>query len=63
MFDATQKTPSPLGTIRVNRANIMGIIQIMVLPIDCCFGSAEGTVDIFCKTHIDAPHRIARIKY
>jgi len=62
MFDTTQKSPSPLGTIKVNMANINGIIQIMVLPIDCCLGSAEGRVDIFCKTHIDAPQRIARIK-
>ena len=63
MFDTTQKSPSPLGTIKVNMANINGIIQIMVLLIDCCLGSAVGRVDIFCKTHIDAPHRMARIKY
>ncbi len=62
-FDTTQKSPSPLGTIRVNMANINGIIQTMVLLIDCCLRSAEGTVDIFCKTHIDAPHRMARMKY
>jgi hypothetical protein len=47
--------------MNVNMANIRGIIQSMVLLIDCCLGSGDGMVDIFCNTHIVPPQRMARI--
>lgn len=61
MLETTQNTANPLGTKNVNRANIKGIIHIMVLAIDCDLGSGDETVDIFCSTHIDPPHRMAKI--
>lgn len=63
ILETTQNSASPLGKLRVKKANIRGIIQSIILLIDCCLGSAEGTVDIFCSTHIEDPTRMARIKY
>ena len=61
MFETTQNSASPLGNWRVKKANIRGIIHSIILLIDCCLGSADGTVDIFCKTHIVPPTRIAKM--
>ena len=62
ILDTTQNSASPLGKARLKNANIRGIIQIIILLIDCCCGSCEGTVDIFCSTHIEAATRMGRMK-
>jgi len=63
ILDTTQNSASPLGKARVKNANIRGIIQIIILFIDCCCWSGVGTVDIFCSTHIEAATRTGRMKY
>jgi hypothetical protein len=63
ILEINQNSASPLGKARVKKPNIRGIIQIIILPIDCCCGSAEGTVDIFCSTHIEAATNTGRMKY
>lgn len=62
ILETTQNSARPLGKARVKKANIRGIIQSIILLIDCCCGSAEGTADIFCSTHIDAATRTGRMK-
>lgn len=62
ILENTQNSASPLGNMRVIKPNIRGIIQIIILLIDCCCGSAEGTVDIFCSTYIEAATKTGRMK-
>ena len=61
IFETTQNTANPLGKLIVKKANINGIIHVSILFMDCCFGSAVGTVDIFWSTHIVAATKIAII--
>ncbi len=63
ILDTIQNSASPLGKARVKNPNIRGIIQIIILFIDCCCWSAAGAVDIFCSTHIEAATRMGRMKY
>jgi hypothetical protein len=60
IFEVTQKIASPLGNVMVNQANIIGIIHSIILDCDCCLGSAEGVITIFCCTHIVPPTSSAR---
>ena len=46
---------SPLGNDVVKKPNIRGIIQSIILLVDCCLGSAVGIVVIFCMTNMDTP--------
>ena len=57
MLDITQYSASPLGKLRVKKANISGMSHCNILFMDCCLGSAVGTYDIFCMTHIEAATR------
>lgn len=63
ILDTIQNSASPLGKASVRKPNIRGIIQIIILFVDCCCGSAVGTVDIFCNTNIEAATRTGRMKY
>ncbi len=63
ILDTIQNSASPLGKASVRKPNIRGIIQIIILFVDCCCGSAVGTVDIFCSTNIEAATRTGRTKY
>ena len=39
----------------------MGIIQSIIVWLDCWRGSGEGVIVIFCCTQVDAATRIGRI--
>ena len=62
MLDTTQNSASPLGKLRVKKANISGMSHSIILFIDCWRGSAVGTLDIFCSTHIEAATSTGRMK-
>ena len=41
------------------KPNNSGIIQSIIFCVDCWVASVDGTVDIFCSTHILAAVRTA----
>ena len=43
----------PLGSVRVKKPNISGIIQSIMLFIDCCCWLALGIIVIFCRAHME----------
>ena len=45
----------PTGNWKANTPSMMGIIHSIMLWVDCCRGSMEGVVVIFCCTQVDAP--------
>ena len=47
--------PRPIGNDNVRKPNIRGIIQSIIVLVDCCLGSVEGALVIFCWTHVEAP--------
>lgn len=63
MLDITQYSASPLGKLRVKKANISGMSHCNMLFMDCCLGSAVGMTDIFCIIHIEAATRTGSMKY
>ena len=63
ILDTTQNSARPLGKLRVKKANIRGNSHTIILVIDCCLGSAVGTLDIFCSTHIETATRMGSMKY
>jgi len=54
---------TPLGKAKVQRPNINGSIQDIMLFMLCCFGSEPGAFvcDIFCETYIVAPTSTGRM--
>ncbi len=54
-FEATQYTASPEGKASVQNPNITGIIQFIMLVVDCCLGSRLGVAAIFWTTHMLPP--------
>ena len=40
--------------MKENIPNIMGIIHSIMFWLDCCLGSAEGVMVIFCWTQVVA---------
>jgi hypothetical protein len=56
---SAQYSASPLGKVKAKNPNMSGIIQSIMRPIDCWFGSAVGDADIFCSTHMLAATMMA----
>ena len=54
-LDTTQYSASPLGNVIVRSPSMMGIIHSIICEVDCCLGSTEGVVVIFCWTHVEPP--------
>lgn len=52
-LDAIQYNDSPLGNWREKKAIISGIIHSIMVWFDCCRGSADGMMVIFCWTQVD----------
>jgi hypothetical protein len=46
-LEMVQYRASPLGNVRERKASISGIIQSMVLAVDCCLSSVLGGVVVF----------------
>ena len=47
--------------MKEKNANISGIIQSIMLLVDCCLGSTEGMVVIFCWAQVDIPTSTGKI--
>jgi len=47
-LEMSQNRARPAGNCMVKKTNIRGIIQSIILLIDCCLGSAVDMVIIFC---------------
>lgn len=50
MLETTQYRASPLGKVKEKKAMSSGIIQSIMVWLDCCRGSAWGSMVIFCWT-------------
>ena len=52
MLDTIQYIDSPLGNCREKKPIINGIIHSIIIWFDCCRGSGDGMMVIFCWTHV-----------
>lgn len=43
-----------MGKEKEKKPNITGIIHSIIVWLDCCLGSGEGMVVIFCCTQVEA---------
>jgi hypothetical protein len=50
MLETTQYKASPLGKVKEKNAMSSGIIHSIMFWLDCCRGSAWGSMVIFCWT-------------
>jgi hypothetical protein len=53
-LEIIQYRGSPLGQPRENTPRKRGIIHSIMVWVDCCLGSMEGVMVIFCCTQVDA---------
>ena len=51
-LDTIQYIESPLGNWREKKPIISGIIHSIMVWFDCCRGSADGMMVIFCWTQV-----------
>ncbi len=51
-LDTIQYNESPLGKVREKKPIINGIIHSIMVWFDCCRGSADGMMVIFCWTQV-----------
>jgi hypothetical protein len=63
MFENRMYTARPAGKVHVNTPNMIGSIQSIIWLVCCCRGSGDGTVVIFCWTHMEAPTSTGRMKF
>ena len=61
-LEIIQYRGSPLGQPRENTPRKMGIIHCIMFWLDCCLGSIDGVMDIFCWTQVDAATRTGNTK-
>jgi hypothetical protein len=53
-LEIIQYKGSPLGQPREKTPRKRGIIHSIMVWVDCCLGSMEGVMVIFCCTQVDA---------
>ena len=51
-LDTTQYRERPLGKVSEKKAIISGIIHSIIIWLDCCLGSGDGIIVIFCWTQV-----------
>lgn len=56
-LETTQYRGRPLGQPSENAPRKMGIIHSIIVWLDCCRGSGDGIMVIFCCTQVDAATR------
>ena len=61
ILDTIQYRGSPLGHCKEKNPRKMGIIHSIMVWLDCCLGSGDGVMVIFCCTQVDAATRMGRI--
>jgi hypothetical protein len=61
-LETIQYRGSPLGQPREKTPRNMGIIHSIIFWLDCCLGSMEGVMVIFCWTQVDAATSTGRTK-
>ena len=52
-LDTIQYMDSPMGNCKEKKAIITGIIHSIIVWLDCCRGSVDGEMVIFCWTQVD----------
>src|SRR3990170_6769519 len=55
MFEVTQYSPVPLGSVSVIHTMSSGIIQVIICCCCCCCAVIEGVAVILCWTYVDTP--------
>ena len=60
-LEIIQYSGSPLGHCREKKPRNIGIIHSIIFWLDCCRGSGEGVIVIFCCTQVDAATRMGKI--
>jgi len=53
-LEIIQYRDRPLGKDKAKYPNIIGIIHNIIFWLDCCLGSVDGIVVIFCCTQVEA---------
>jgi len=53
-LETIQYIDSPLGNCNEKKPSMIGIIHSIMAWLDCCLGSAEGVVVIFCCKNVVA---------
>ena len=53
-LETIQYKGNPLGHCREKTPRNIGIIHSIMVWLDCCFGSIEGVMVIFCWTQVEA---------
>ena len=54
-LETIQYRDSPLGNCSAKNPSMIGIIHNIIVWLDCCRGSTEGVMVIFCCTQDEAP--------
>jgi len=61
-LETIQYRGNPLGHPREKTPRNMGIIHSIMFWLDCCRGSMEGIMVIFCWTQVEAATNIGKTK-
>ncbi len=62
-LDTIQYRDRPLGKVREKKAIISGIIHNIIIWLDCCLGSGEGMMVIFCWTQVVMNTKAGMIRF
>ena len=54
-FEINQYSANPLGKLKVNHANKIGINHNIILFVDFCLSSIAGVAVVFCIKNVEAP--------
>ena len=60
-LETIQYSGNPLGHCKEKNPRKMGIIHSIMVWLDCCRGSGDGVMVIFCWTQVEAATRMGRI--
>jgi hypothetical protein len=61
-LEMVQYMDRPMGKLKEKNPSIIGIIQSIILWLDCCLGSAVGDMVIFVCTQVEAATARGMIK-